>query len=193
MPEQEIPQYCPANRKEWRQWLRSNHNKQAAVWLIMYKRDSGRPTISWTEAVEEALCYGWIDGRRKPVDDESFVQYFCRRKPKGTWSKINKEKVQELIDKKLMTKAGLAAIETAKQNGAWNSLDEAEELIVPEDLEKAFKLHPGSKQYFTGLSKSVRKFMLTWIAMAKRAETRQKRINELTTLGAQGKKPKLFG
>ena len=193
MPEQEIPHYCPANRKEWRQWLRSNHNKQAAVWLIMYKRDSGRSTISWTEAVEEALCYGWIDGRRKPVDDESFVQYFCRRKPKGTWSKINKEKVQELIDKKLMTKAGLAAIETAKQNGAWNSLDEAEELIVPEDLEKAFKLHPGSKQYFTGLSKSVRKFMLTWIAMAKRAETRQKRINELTTLGAQGKKPKLFG
>lgn len=193
MPEQEIPQYCPLNRKEWREWLRSNHNKQIAVWLIMYKRGSGKPTISWTEAVEEALCYGWIDGRRKTIDEESFIQYFCKRKPKGTWSKINKEKVQELIDKKLMTKAGLAAIETAKQNGAWNTLDEAEELIIPEDLENAFKLHPGSKQYFTELSKSIRKFMLTWIMMAKREETRQKRINELVTLGAQGKKPKLFG
>ncbi len=110
----------------------------------------------------------------------------------GTWSKVNKEKVQQLIDKGLMTKAGLNVIETAKQNGSWNILDDVEELVIPKDLEKAFKVHKGSKAYFTGLSKSVKKAILQWLVSAKREETRQKRINEIAELAAQGKKPKQF-
>lgn len=192
MQEQDIETFCPATRKEWRQWLKANHKLKQSIWLIQYKVKSGKPTISWSESVDEALCFGWIDGRRKPIDDEKFMQYFCKRKPMGTWSKVNKEKVQQLIDKGLMTKAGLDAIETAKQNGSWNILDDVEELVIPIDLEKAFKTHKGSKAYFTGLSKSVKKAILQWLMFAKREETRQKRINEIAELAAQSKKPKQF-
>jgi uncharacterized protein YdeI (YjbR/CyaY-like superfamily) len=103
---------------------------------------------------------------------------------------VNKEKVQKLIDKGRMTKAGLESIETAKQNGSWNILDEVEELITPKELEKAFKAHPGSGTYYSSLSKSVRKQLLQWIALAKRPETKQKRIEEIASLAAQKQKPK---
>jgi uncharacterized protein YdeI (YjbR/CyaY-like superfamily) len=142
--------------------------------------------------VEEALCFGWIDSTRRPLDKERFLQFFSKRKPKGTWSKVNKEKVKQLIADGLMTKAGLESIETAKQNGAWTILDTVEELTIPKDLEKEFKAHPGSKKYFMSLSKSVKKMMLHWLVMAKRPETRQKRITEIAEQAGKGMKPKQF-
>lgn len=179
-------------RKEWRQWLEENHRSKQSVWLICNTRKSGSPAIHWSELVDEALCFGWIDSTRKSIDETRFKQLFSKRKPQGTWSRINKEKIQRLIAGGLMTQAGLDVIDAAKQNGSWTILDEVEELIIPSDLENAFKEHTGSKDYFLGLSKSVRKMMLQWIVLAKRPETRQKRINEIALLAGQNKKPKQF-
>lgn len=182
--------YCPQSRTDWRQWLEKNHQSKQSVWLVYYTKKSNFPSISWSEAVDEALCFGWIDSTKKTIDDSSFMQLFSKRKPKSNWSKINKEKVQQLIENGLMTEAGFDSIETAKQNGSWNILDEVEELIIPNDLEKAFKEHEGSKNYFLSLSKSARKIILGWIVLAKRQETRQKRIDEVVKSAEKNLKPK---
>ena len=147
---------------------------------------------SWSESVDEALCFGWIDSKAVTLDEHQYKQFFTRRKPKSVWSRINKEKIDRLIADGLMTEAGMRSIEIAKENGSWTSLDEFEDLIIPKDLEKAFKLHKGSKAFFTGLSKSVKKAMLYWIGSAKLPETRQRRINEVAELGGKGEKPKQF-
>jgi uncharacterized protein YdeI (YjbR/CyaY-like superfamily) len=192
MQKEDIETFYPASRNAWRQWLKKNHKSKQSIWLIIYKKESGKPTISWSEAVDEALCFGWVDSKRKPLDKEKFMQFVCKRKPKGTWSKINKVKVQQLIDDGLMTKAGFDSIETAKQNGSWTILDDVEELKIPKDLAKEFRANPGSKDFFSSLSKSVKKMILQWLVLAKRPETRQKRITEVAELAAQKLKPKQF-
>ncbi len=192
MPIKDVETFYPTSQRAWRAWLKANHHKKESVWLVMYKKSSEKPTLDWSGAVEEALCFGWVDSIRKSIDEERFMNFFTRRKPKGTWSKINKDKVKQLIDDGLMEPAGLAAIETAKQNGSWTMLDKVEKLTMPQDLTKELKAHPGSGAYFKSLSKSVRKAMLQWIMFAKRPETRQKRITEIATLAAQQKKPKQF-
>ena len=193
MPQKDLETFYPSNRKEWRKWLQKNHAKKQSIWLTCYKAKSGIPTISWSDAVDEALCFGWIDSTRKSVSDDEFIQFFCPRKPKSGWSKINKEKVKRLIEQDLMMPAGYKVIEIAKQNGSWEMMDAVEELKMPADLIKAFKSNPGSKAYFESLSKSVKKMMLHWVMTAKRPETREKRITEIVVLAAQKKKPKQFG
>jgi uncharacterized protein YdeI (YjbR/CyaY-like superfamily) len=192
MPKNETEIFCPASRKAWRQWLQKNHSVKQSVWIIQYKKKTNVATINWSDAVDEAICFGWIDSIRKSIDDEKFIQFFCRRKPKSVWSKINKAKVERLMYEGLITQAGYASIETAKQNGSWVILDEVEELVIPNDLLKAFKTLPGSKIFFLSLSKSVRKAILQWLVLAKKQETRQKRINEIAELAAQQLKPKQF-
>jgi uncharacterized protein YdeI (YjbR/CyaY-like superfamily) len=192
MKEKEKNPFYPAGRAQWRNWLEENHATEQSVWILCYKMKSGVPTLSWSDAVEEALCFGWIDSTRKTVDSDSFIQFFTRRKAVSTWSKVNKEKVQRLIDEGLMREAGFKSIELAKNNGSWTVLDAVEDLLIPEDLEWAFAAHAGSGDYFSGLSKSVKKMMLTWIAFAKRPETRQKRIDEIASLAAKGLKPNQF-
>ena len=145
----------------------------------MYKKDAGVPTLSWQQAVEEALCFGWIDSTRRPLDDEKFIQYYCKRKPKSFWSKINKDKVKQLIEQGLMTEAGLKSIQIAKKNGSWTSLNDVEAMKIPAELEARFKLVPGSKARFLSLARSVRKVMLFRVMNAKRPETRTKRIDEI--------------
>lgn len=190
MINKEIETYCPQSRTDWRQWLEKNHQSKQYVWLVYYTKKSNVPSLSWSEAVDEALCFGWIDSTKKTIDDFSFMQFFSKRKPKSNWSKINKEKVQQLIDSKRMSKAGYKSVATAKQNGYWTILDEVEELLIPNDLENAFKVHEGSKDYFLSLSKSARKIILGWIVLAKRQETRQKRIDEVVESAEQNLKPK---
>lgn len=190
--EHESETFCPTSRKDWREWLIKNHLSKQSVWLIYYKKKSNVSSLSWSEAVDEALCFGWIDSKAKPLDEEKFMQFFSRRKPTGTWSKINKEKIKLLMAAGLMAPAGLEIIEKAKQNGSWTILDEVEELILPKDLEKAFKTRPGSKTYFLSLSKSIRKAMLQWLVLAKLPETRQKRINEIVERAGMKQKPKPF-
>ena len=188
----DIGTFCPANRLQWRRWLQDNHNKEQSIWLIYYKKKTNIPSITRSDAIDEALCFGWIDSTSRPIDDERFMQFFTRRKTTSVWSKINKGKVQRLIGEGLMTQAGYESIEVAKRNGSWSILDEVEELKIPEDLEKEFDLHRGSKDFFISLSKSVRKSILQWLVLAKRPETRQKRLTEIATLAAQRLKPKPF-
>lgn len=182
--------FYPTSKAHWREWLAENHVEKQFIWMICYKQKANVPTISWSDAVDEALCYGWIDSTRKTLDTERFIQYFTKRKPSSNWSKVNKEKVERLISEGLMSPAGLKCIEIAKENGSWTILDTVEELMVPADLELAFENYAGAKTYFESLSKSVRKMILYWVISAKRVETRQKRIEEIAELAALGKKPK---
>jgi uncharacterized protein YdeI (YjbR/CyaY-like superfamily) len=189
----EIETFYPKSRQEWRNWLHDNHVKKQSVWLIYYKKKSNTPTVIYSEAVDEALCFGWIDSKAKSLDEEKFMQFFSRRKKNSVWSKVNKEKVERLICEGLMTKAGYEIIETAKQNDSWTILDEAESLIIPDDLNKAFEKRPNAKKYFLDLSRSDKRNILQWLVVAKRQETRQKRITEIVELADHKQKPKQFG
>lgn len=184
--------FYPKSRLEWRGWLEDNHDKRRSVWLIYYKKNSNMPTIPYSEAVEEALCFGWIDSKTKPIDNEKFMQFFTRRKEKSVWSMVNKKKVQRLISEGLMTKAGYDIIEKAKLNGYWSILDDAEALNIPDDLEKVFETKPNAKKYFLSFSRSVKRNIFQWLVLAKRAETRQNRIFEIVENAEQNQKPKQF-
>ncbi len=184
----EIETFYPANRQQWRQWLQENHDTKQSIWVVLYKKDSGIPTITWSDAVDEAICFGWIDSTKRPVDHEKSIQYFSKRKPTSTWSKINKAKVERLTNEGLMTPIGLNSVEIAKQNGSWNILDDVEDLVIPKDLEKAFKKNKGLEAYYTGLSRSAKKMALHRLMMAKLPDTREKRIKEMIELAAQKKR-----
>lgn len=182
--------FCPKNQKDWRKWLELNHQKKDGVWLIIYKKASAKPNLSWSEAVDEALCFGWIDSTKRPIDDEKYKQYFGKRKAKSNWSKINKEKVAKLLEAGQMQEAGIRSIKIAKENGSWNILDEIESLLIPNDLKQSLSQNPKSQEYFENLSKSKKKQVLYWIVSAKRPETRQKRIEEVINAAGKQKLPK---
>ena len=192
MNKKEIEKYCPKSRSDWRNWLENHHQTKQSVWLIFYRVSTKIPSLSWSEAVDEALCFGWIDSTKKTIDNERYMQYFTRRKPKSNWSRINKEKVEVLIKKRLMTQAGIKAIENAKDNGSWTILDDVENLVVPKDLKIALSKNTSSKEFFESQSKSKQKILLYWIVSAKRIETRNKRIAEIVRSAALNKRPKQF-
>lgn len=188
----ELKNFYAKSRKDWRSWLEKNHESENAIWLVFYKVSSSKPSLSWSEAVDEALCFGWIDSTKKTIDQESYKQYFTKRKALSNWSKVNKEKVAYLIKNKQMTKAGLASIEVAKKNGSWNALDKIEDLIMPEDLEEAMNQYSNAMEYYESLSKSAKKLLLHWVYSAKKSETRQKRILEIAENANNKTKPKFF-
>ena len=188
----DVEDYCPSDKQDWRKWLELNHNKKKAVWLIFYKKKFPKYNLSWNEAVDEALCFGWIDSTKKTIDTEKYIQYFSRRKAKSNWSKVNKDKVQILIGQGLMNEKGYKSIEIAKENGSWTILDGVEALIIPEDLKGEFENNKGSMEYFDNLSKSVKKILLYWVVSAKRKETRQKRILENAENASNNLRPKQF-
>lgn len=171
--EKEIETFFPRSRQEWRAWLQDNHYKKQSVCLIYNKKKSNIPTVIYSEAVDEALCFGWIDSTSKSLDEHTFMQFFIRRKEKSVWSKVNREKIERLIKEGLMTKAGYAIIEIAKQNGSWTILDEAEALIIPNDLNEEFEKRKNAKEYFLSLSRSDQRNILQWLILAKRQETRE--------------------
>ena len=188
----EAEEFCPKDRADWRKWLALNHQKKAAVWLIFNKKGSPNYNLSWSESVDEALCFGWIDSVKYPIDKEQYKQYFSKRKAKSNWSTINKDKVDALIDQGRMEAAGYRIIEIAKENGSWTILDEVEALVIPDDLNQELANHSGATEYFNELSKSARKILLYWVMSAKRPETRQKRILEIAVNAGQQQKPKQF-
>ena len=188
----DVEDYCPNNNKDWRKWLEMNHYKKDAVWLIFYKKKSSNHNLNWSDSVDEALCFGWIDSTKRTIDHEKYKQYFSKRKAKSNWSKINKDKVKTLIDQGRMKEAGYKSIEIAKQNGSWTILDGVEALIIPEDLKECFANYKGSIEYFGSLSKSVKKTLLYWVISAKRKETRQKRILEIVENASNHLKPTQF-
>ena len=191
MPD-EIKTLTFATQKAWRNWLAQNHQTEQAIWLIFYKAGAGKKAITYSEAVDEALCFGWIDSKVQKVDEQSRRQYFSKRKPRSVWSKINKAKIERLVADGLMTPAGMSCIELAKQNGSWNSLDDIDEMIVPTDLQKPLSKSKTALEFFSSLSPSNKKLLLEWLATAKRPETRQKRIDEIVANAKQKKKPPQF-
>jgi len=169
--------------------LHENHEIESSVWLIFRKKGTPNPNLSWSESVDEALCYGWIDSVKRPIDKEKYIQFFSKRKNNSTWSKINKDKVELLIANGQMTAAGLRCIEIAKENGSWTYLDTVDALIVPKDLEEALAKFDGAKAHYESLSKSEKKLLLYRVHSAKRPETRQKRILEIAKNASENHAP----
>jgi uncharacterized protein YdeI (YjbR/CyaY-like superfamily) len=185
VPLSEFEKVYAKDRVTFRKWLEQNHTSASGIWLVYYKKNSGKPSISYQEAVKEALCFGWIDSKVNSLDDERYMQVFTPRKAKSVWSALNKRYIAELLEQNLITSSGLKTIEIAKQNGQWESLDKVEALELPDELVKAFKKNKPAKENFEKFPPSSRKLILQWIASAKREETRQKRIEETVTLAAQ--------
>jgi len=189
----EAAEFCPKNRSEWREWLSECHQKEDAIWLIFYKKKSPDHNLSWSDAVDEALCFGWIDSTKITIDNERYKQYFTKRKAKSNWSKINKDKVTVLIEEGLMQQAGYDSIAIAKENGSWTFLDAVEALEVPQDLQSAFDQNDKAQKFYNELSNSMKKGVLYWVISAKREATQQKRIRDIVDSAEMGKLPKHFG
>lgn len=179
------------NGQEWREWLHKNHATAKSVCLIIFSKSSETQSITWSEAVDEALCFGWIDSKVNKRDAESRYQFFTPRKPKSFWSRINKEKIEKLIAEGRMTDAGMQVVELAKQTGTWTSLDDVENLIIPYDLQETFNRYPQSAQNFDAFPKSAKKLILTWILSAKTQATREKRLEETAAKAAENIRSKL--
>jgi len=178
-----------SDRKKWREWLEKFHFTSPGIWLIYYKVKSGKTSVKYSEAVKEALCFGWIDSKVKSLDEDRYQQIFTPRKPKSVWSKLNKQYIEELIEQGLMTQVGLEKIEAAKQDGSWTSLDAIEALTIPIDLKQALEANSSAKHNFEAFSNSLKKNILFWIHSAKRPETRLKRIEQTIISAAQNENP----
>jgi uncharacterized protein YdeI (YjbR/CyaY-like superfamily) len=176
------------NADEWRTWLHENHHSSKGIYLLFYKVSSPFESMRWEEAVQVAICYGWIDSTVKKMDEHQRKQLFTPRKDKSVWSKLNKTYIEKLMHENAMHESGLRKIEIAKQNGSWNSLDDVENHIIPEDLQLAFDVNPNAWSNYQAFSPSYRKSYLYWLSQAKRTETRQNRIREIIDLCEQNYK-----
>jgi uncharacterized protein YdeI (YjbR/CyaY-like superfamily) len=177
--------FYASDRKSWRKWLKANHKTENGVWLIFYKTNSVKAGVNYSEAVEEALCYGWIDSRKKKLDESRSIQFFSPRKIKSYWSSINKERVAKLIAQRKITRAGMEMIDLAKQNGSWDALNEVDKIIIPNDLQIALEENAVASEHFNAFPKSSKKIILTWILNAKTPATRSKRIIETVKLATK--------
>jgi len=176
------------DRKAWRHWLQKHHTNEPGVWLIYYKKSSGKSRVAYDDAVEEALCFGWIDSIMKPIDEDKFMQKFTPRKAKSVWSALNKKRIEKLMKQKLITSAGMKIIKIAKQNGSWIKLDHVENFEIPADLKKVFTKNKKVLNWFEGLGKFRRKQWLYRLHNAKLPETRAKRFAEIIAAAANEKK-----
>jgi len=177
------------NRMEWREWLQVHYGQESEVWLIFYKKGTGKPTMDYEAAVEEGLCFGWIDSIIKKIDDERYARKFTPRKEESKWSESNKRRVKRLIKNGLMTEIGMAKVKEAKESGRWDKTGRPQiPFELPEDFKAALDNNAKARKFFNGLAPSYRKQFIGWIAMAKRPETRAKRIEESIGLLKKGEK-----
>lgn len=175
-------------RADWRQWLADNHATEKNAWLKIYRKSCSTPSVSYDEAVDEALCFGWIDSSAKKGDDQHYRQFFAKRNPKSNWSRVNKAKVEKLTAAGLMTDAGQAMIDLAKRTGTWTALDDVENLVNPPDLQEQFDANPVAKGHFEAFPRSVKRGVLEWLLTAKLPATRAKRIAEIVTLAERNER-----
>jgi uncharacterized protein YdeI (YjbR/CyaY-like superfamily) len=173
----------PKTLAQWRRWLEKHHERTEGVWLVTFKKSTGKPRVEYDEAVEEALCWGWIDSRTRSLDDERGMLWMAPRKPRTGWSATNKARVAKLLREGRFAAAGLAKVKAAKRDGSWTLLDSVEAMEVPDDLAAALKASRG-RDYFDGFPRGVRKQLLEWVRSAKKPETRAKRVAEIARLAA---------
>lgn len=184
----DYPRTEVGERAAWRAWLEANHEEAPGTWLVSFKKATGKPAIAYGEAVEEALCFGWVDSLPRKLDAERSMLLFTPRKPRSRWSRPNKERVARLEAVGLMAPAGVAVVAAARQDGAWTALDDVENLVVPDDLAAAFAAYPGAAEQWDGFPRSVRRGILEWLLDAKRPPTRAKRIAETAARAARGER-----
>jgi uncharacterized protein YdeI (YjbR/CyaY-like superfamily) len=177
--------FHPLSRQEWRDWLAENHDKLNGIWFVYFKKQTKKPIVTYDEAVEEALCFGWIDSIPRKFDDERSKLLYTPRKQKSVWSKPNKERVKRLIDNGLMTTIGLQKIEQAKLDGSWDTLNASDNLEIQEDLLQAFEANNIAFENFNNFTNGVKKVILSWVYSAKTAETRAKRIAETVSMAEE--------
>jgi uncharacterized protein YdeI (YjbR/CyaY-like superfamily) len=184
----DAPLVQPEDRAAWRAWLEANHAAVRGVWLVTWRARSGRQALDYEACIEEALCFGWVDGTAGTVDENRGKLYFSQRRPRSVWAATNKARVELLIASGRMQPAGLAAIERAKADGSWTVLDGPERLEVPPDLVTALDAHPPAAERFAAFSPSARKLMLSWVATAVRPETRASRIEQIAVKAARNER-----
>lgn len=179
----------PATRAAWRRWLERHHGRGRGVWLVAFKKSSGKARLAYDDVVEEALCVGWIDGQARALDADRSMLWLAPRKARSVWSAPNKARVARLTAEGRMQPAGLAAVAVAKDNGSWNALDAVDRLEVPPDLAAALDHRPDARRHFDAFPVSVRKVLLTWVGLAKRPDTRARRIEETVRRAAGNLRP----
>ncbi len=179
-------------RTDWRQWLTENHNKFEGIWMVYYKKHTKRRCVSYDEAVEEALCFGWIDSIVKTIDSEKYKQKYTPRRKNSIWSKLNKTRVEKMIKAGLMTPLGLAKIEEAKKNGQWEKAYETSQMPkIPTEFKQALEKDIEAYTNFMNFAKSYQRNYLNWYISAKRTETKEKRLKQIIEWSKQNKKPGL--
>jgi uncharacterized protein YdeI (YjbR/CyaY-like superfamily) len=183
-PDPDLPPNAvlPRSRAEWRAWLAEHHARPGGVWLVSHKKAAGGPHVTYDEAVEEALCFGWVDSKPAKLDAARTMLWFAPRKTGSRWAATNKARVGRLLAAGLMAPAGLAKVEAAKADGTWDALDAVEALEVPADLAAALAGYPHAAANFAAFPKSARRGILEWVVAAKRPETRAKRVAETARL-----------
>jgi uncharacterized protein YdeI (YjbR/CyaY-like superfamily) len=187
MPEQRV---TPRSRQAWRRWLEANHGTQAEIWLVFWKRHTGRATLTYGEAVEEALCFGWIDGVRRSIDAKRYMHRFSPRRLASRWSPTNRKRAERMQAAGLMVAAGRQAIEAARRNGTWDAPVSAPaiDLSMPPELEARLRRNKRARAFFESLAPSYQRQFCGWINAAKRSTTKQRRVDEAVALLARGEK-----
>jgi uncharacterized protein YdeI (YjbR/CyaY-like superfamily) len=184
----DAPEVHADDRATWRAWLEANHATASGAWLVTWRPRTGHAYLDYEAAIEEALCFGWVDSTGGHFDDDRGKLYFAPRKPRSVWAATNKARVERLIADGRMAPAGLAAIERAKVNGSWETLDSVERLEVPDDLAEALDSRPSAAANFAAFPPSARKMLLGWVAIARRPETRASRIMEIAEAAARNER-----
>jgi uncharacterized protein YdeI (YjbR/CyaY-like superfamily) len=184
----DAPHVMAVDRATWRAWLAANHATSDGAWLVSWRRGTGKPAIAYEEAVEEALCFGWIDSTGGVIDEQRARQWYAPRKKGSGWAASNKARIERLEAAGLMTPAGRAVVDAAKADGSWELLDSVERLEVPVDLAATLDANPPARERWDAFPKSARRAMLAWLVLAKRPETRQKRITAIATRAARNER-----
>lgn len=172
---------------ELRSWLLKNHAQKESVWLVTYKKSEGAKYVSRWDVLDELICFGWIDGIRRKLDSKRTMQLISPRRVRH-WARSYKERAERLIVEKRMHESGYRSIEESKSNGLWNFMDDVDRLLIPDDLGQALSKSNGASDFFNNLNPSSKRFALRWIKLAKSDQTREKRINRIAELSAEGKK-----
>lgn len=184
----ELEQFTVRSRDDWRAWLDANHARSRGVWVVTFKKRSGGPHVPYAEVVEEALCFGWIDGRGRTFDDERTQLLVTPRKPTSNWSALNKDRVARLSAAGAIAPAGIAAIDTARANGTWDALNDVDQLIEPDDLRSGLDADPSARRHWDAFSASAKRLALEWVHLAKRPDTRARRIHETVEHAVRGER-----
>ena len=183
-----FPIFHAESRAEWRSWLGANHSTALGVWLCSWKQATGRPRCPYPEVVEEAICFGWIDSTVNHFDDDRGLQLLTPRRPKSTWTRLNRQRVADMEAAGLMAENGRRVVEVAKENGYWMKYDSVEDLVEPAEPADALDANPTARASWDGFPASPRKMMLWWVLSAAKDETRARRISTIVDRAAKGER-----